>query len=749
MSEALKTSVSRFLNTFPTIYCVSMEASVERREHMRVFAEKHLLANIEIVDAATPNSDDVKALYLENKVHTFPHCFRCNKLECGDNNCNNTLIPVQVATFASYIRVLNKFLQSHLQYALFIEDDIKLSEHAEALCEQALSAYDNVFSELESEHSSLIQFGWALGDEHKLAGPVDVSAFMGKMSNPAFALNKAMAREILEKFEKVDTTVDIFIHRQCAKASNAKTFFPPLFYEMSWSTGEVESTIHPKEIRVEYLKASGAEAREVAKANERLVEHHRHTSVYSLLIIGHPRCGSGYSAKLASAVGLQVGHEKLLQDGICSWMFATDDDCPWALNDGARTRRFKYFKNIVMHVRNPRSAIASIMRDNEHSTASYNFRKKHIFNHFNVDLDKYGDNFTRAVASYVYWNKLVLLQNPSCVFRVEDEGEKLVSFLRANGVIGELGVIEYPSNDVNANKKYQGKTVEKPDVDLAAFTLLPDSLLKELNTLCHKFGYEEFNAMKEFDKQDFLKKVERQTLEPMGWIRSAKEEISVDNEGRPTPWWTIPAIEFMNSVVSKHWRVFEYGCGHSTLWWQEKVNQVIGVDHDAEWVDRVRPKLNKENSALLKQKGDRASHVAEKISETYFNRWHKTDFGYDDEKVIRRGLNDKDFIDYADAINEVGGKFDCIVIDGMARRLCAYFAVRKLSDDGFIVFDNSNRSDYMEGYQFLVESGFYQIRFSGPVAGAPFPSCTSIFVKSLNSFPKVVFEPSMFNIPEY
>ena len=117
--------------------------------------------------------------------------------------------------------------------------------------------------------------------------------------------------------------------------------------------------------------------------------------------------------------------------------------------------------------------------------------------------------------------------------------------------------------------------------------------------------------------------------------------------------------------------------------------------------------------------------------------------------MTRRGLNDKDFIDYADAINQVGGKFDCIVIDGMARRLCAYFALENLSDDGFIVFDNSNRSDYMEGYQFLVESGFYQFRFSGPVAGAPFPSCTSIFIKSLNSFPKVVFEPSMFNIPEY
>lgn len=745
----MQDNVSLFLGAFPKIYCLSLTSSTERRVYMERFIAQHQLNNLKFIDAATPESDDVTKLYEDSKVHTFPSCFRCGNLECGDSTCNNTLIPVQVATFASYIRVLRAFLASGEQYALFIEDDIKLTEHANVLCQQAISNGWVSESKLQHSEPALVQFGWALCDDHKINKQPSLSDFLGKMSNPAFALNKAMAEEILARFEKVDTTADIFIHRICANATNAKTFYPPLFYEMSWSTGEVESTIHPKPIRLSYLETHNGKPEEIENATTALTQHKKHTDVYPLLIIGHPRCGSGYSASLCQAIGLKIGHEKLEDDGICSWMFATDDDCPWALNDGARTRRFKYFKDIVMHVRNPRSAIASIMRDNEHSAASYNFRKKHIFNHFNVDLDKYDDNFTRAVASYVYWNKLVLLQNPSCVFRVEDEGEKLVNFLRVSGSIGELGEIEYPSNDVNANKKYQGKTVEKPDVDLAAFTLLPDSLLKELNALCHKFGYEEFNAMKEFDKQDFLKKVERQTLEPMGWIRSAKEEISVDNEGRPTPWWTIPAIEFMNSVVSKHWRVFEYGCGHSTLWWQEKVNQVIGVDHDAEWVDRVRPKLNKENSALLKQKGDRASHVAEKISETYFNRWHKTDFGYDDEKVTRRGLNDKDFIDYADAINEVGGKFDCIVIDGMARRLCAYFAVRKLTDDGFIVFDNSNRSDYMEGYQFLVESGFYQIRFSGPVAGAPFPSCTSIFVKSLNSFPKVVFEPSMFNIPEY
>lgn len=85
----------------------------------------------------------------------------------------------------------------------------------------------------------------------------------------------------------------------------------------------------------------------------------------------------------------------------------------------------------------------------------------------------------------------------------------------------------------------------------------------------------------------------------------------------------------------------------------------------------------------------------------------------------------------------------------MSRRLCAHFAVDRLSEDELIIFDNLNRSDYMEGYQFLVEQGFYQLRFSGPVAGAPFPSFSFLFLKSLKSLPKVVFEPSKFKNPEH
>ena len=95
----MQDNVSLFLGAFPKIYCLSLVSSTERRDYMERFIAQYQLNNLKFIDAATPESDDVKKLYENSKVHTFPSCFRCGKLECGDSTCNNTLIPVQVATF--------------------------------------------------------------------------------------------------------------------------------------------------------------------------------------------------------------------------------------------------------------------------------------------------------------------------------------------------------------------------------------------------------------------------------------------------------------------------------------------------------------------------------------------------------------------------------------------------------------------------------------------------------------------------
>ena len=49
-----------------------------------------------------------------------------------------------------------------------------------------------------------------------------------------------------------------------------------------------------------------------------------------VVVIGHPRCGSGFAAHVLSSVGLDVGHEVMGENGISSWMFAVDDErCPF------------------------------------------------------------------------------------------------------------------------------------------------------------------------------------------------------------------------------------------------------------------------------------------------------------------------------------------------------------------------------------------------------------------------------------
>ncbi|MGF1535849.1 MAG: hypothetical protein ACFB4J_05085 [Elainellaceae cyanobacterium] len=238
------------------------------------------------------------------------------------------------------------------------------------------------------------------------------------------------------------------------------------------------------------------------------------------------------------------------------------------------------------------------------------------------------------------------------------------------------------------------------------------------------------------------------TLRPLGWLDAAKVNLPIDANGAPLPWWTYPAIEFVATWVRPEMRVFEYGGGHSTLWWAKRVQQVTTIDHDRSWVAKIEGSLPAPH-IISYVSADVKPHEAIAAYGTYFQSQPRTDFPYDEARITRRGLNDADFVGYVDAINRYPGSFDCIVIDGMARRLCAHAAVKKLKADGIILFDNANRSDYLEGYQYLTQSGFVQVRLWGSVPGAAFPSCTSIFLRDIRALPQLDFQSSLFDIPEY
>jgi GR25 family glycosyltransferase involved in LPS biosynthesis len=749
--------ITQFFHQFDHVLCLSLKNSLDRRAHIAELVSQHNINNLKFFDAVHYNDPIVNQYYSNNKVKKFPCCFRCGELSCGDKDCNNTLIPAQVATFLSYVSLWQYIVESKITNVLIIEDDIVLSSTANQHTETYIKQNLHKKSEILCEKPMLIRFGWALSDEHHLSTKIDFDSNLIKMSNPAHAINGSMAKLLLEKFERIDTTVDIFQHRIIANKLNSKTAFPPLFYEMSWSTGEVQSLIHPKQIRLDYLKAENMQkTTEFDIAQQQLEQHKKHTDVYPILALGHPRCGSGYTASLLSAFKQNVGHEQLLTDGICSWMFAVFDQYPFAGNDGAKNRDFKYFKHIIHHVRSPLASISSIIRDDNYSEVSNNFRRKHIKINFDIDVNQYDNSIERAVASYIYWNKIIENQNPNISFRVEDQQTKLYEYLLNNNLINSsIDFNSLPSKDINQDKKYKGVHYDKQLLSYQDILGINIELRKELNQLCRKYGYDEFLTdeehsiilQKKIDSD--TRKFSQLTLKPRGWTKSAELCMPVDASGNPLPWWTYSAIEFVESIITNNTRVFEFGCGNSSLWWQERVYQVISVDHDSVWVDKISKKISSPNVVFSRIALTEYSQTAQEVYDTFTSNNPKMSFEYDSDKVTRRGLNDKDFISYASSILNQPGKFDCIVIDGMARRLCCYFAIKKLSDNGIIIFDNSNRSDYLEGYQYLIEQGFYQIRFSGTVPGAHFPSCTSLFIKSLDAFPKVVFNKPAFNIPEY
>jgi hypothetical protein len=69
--------------------------------------------------------------------------------------------------------------------------------------------------------------------------------------------------------------------------------------------------------------------------------------------------------------------------------------------------------------------------------------------------------------------------------------------------------------------------------------------------------------------------------------------------------------------------------------------------------------------------------------------------------------------DYCKRAHACGEKFDVIVIDGRDRVNCAFESLPALTDEGVIVWDNSDRERYGEGIQRLAARGFKKIEFTG------------------------------------
>lgn len=185
-------------------------------------------------------------------------------------------------------------------------------------------------------------------------------------------------------------------------------------------------------------------------------------------------------------------------------------------------------------------------------------------------------------------------------------------------------------------------------------------------------------------------------LKESGWFRSMKEGSPVNLDGKPIPWFTYPAIEFLEKRVCTTMTVFEYGCGNSTMWWANRVQEVVSVEHDKIWYENIH-----------------------KIVPSNVNLFHiELEYG---------GKYSKKIIEY-------DRYFDIVIIDGRDRVNCAKNSLKSLKPDGIIIWDNSDRPEYKEGYDFLKQHGFGKIEFIGLVPAIIQKGETGIFYRDKNCF---------------
>lgn len=474
-------------NIFDEVHVVSLPEQVERRQYIEEHLAENGIYSFHWHDALDADHPRVKDAFSDNLVHQFPPCFRCGKAQCGRDTCNNVLLPVQVAVFFTYLELYRKLAARNVR-ALVVEDDV----HFHFAWSTVLPELDQRIKSGElpftADRPCLLRLGWALSEDHDQFDPIRIDD-TERMSNPCFGITSAFAQKAVAAYNGVSTTADIYLHRDLPQRGQAFTVFPPIASELSWSTGELQSLIHPKGNRVRFLQSQKRND-EAAEEQARIDAHSMHKFHRSFLVTGHPRTGTGYIAALLGQLGFDVGHERAGADGISSWMFGADAERnPYALDKVAEKRADLHWDFLLHVVRDPATAIPSIMRENRWAPPSYEFRRTQILKQTGFDLDTCKSELEKAVFSLVYWSRMILEMGPDQVLRLEDAHKSLRRFLIQNRLITDSDPTELETTPVNANKLYKGVRHPLPEVTKQDWRGLSAKARDELNWYCNTYAY--------------------------------------------------------------------------------------------------------------------------------------------------------------------------------------------------------------------------------------------------------------------
>jgi hypothetical protein len=175
-----------------------------------------------------------------------------------------------------------------------------------------------------------------------------------------------------------------------------------------------------------------------------------------------------------------------------------------------------------------------------------------------------------------------------------------------------------------------------------------------------------------------------------GHLRSSLRGTAVDRFGRALPWYSYPAIQFLQARDFHGKTVLEFGAGNSTLWWGSTGAEVISLEGDAGWFRELAIKLPRNVRLELVSVESRSACT----------------------EAVRSLLED------------IGVRFDIVIVDGLYREQVAAIALDWVKEDGLIIADDSESYSLFE---ILKGHGFSRVDFYGQAPGVILPRCTSIW----------------------
>lgn len=188
------------------------------------------------------------------------------------------------------------------------------------------------------------------------------------------------------------------------------------------------------------------------------------------------------------------------------------------------------------------------------------------------------------------------------------------------------------------------------------------------------------------------------------WVLSNRFKRDLLAQGEP--WIPFSALEFLEKILRKEDRVFEFGSGGSTVFLSKRAGELTSVEHDREWYAKVESRINQlgiKNCRLLCVEPEPARGPGADPDDPEACASHSEAY---------KGVS---FKSYSRAIDSYPNDyFDLVLVDGRVRPSCVERSAEKVRPGGYLMLDDAERRYYLPAQQLMTHLGWEKTGFFGP-----------------------------------